>query len=109
MKPGCLAHRLVVVALRAHALTLRGPHPGALGSADGEPPEDVAAGAVLVVADHVGSVLVESAAGRDRHQLHAAAHAEHRQADLVRRGQQRELPGVAVLAPPGRRGCGSSP
>ena len=42
------------------------------------------AGRVLVVADPVGHVLLEQATGRDRHDLHAAADAEHRQVELAR-------------------------
>ena len=63
--------------------------------------ERVAAGAVLLVADHVGRVLVERAAGVHGHQLHAAADPQHRQPDGVGGVEQRHLPGVAVRPPAG--------
>ena len=70
---------------------------------EGEPlrpaAERVAAGGVLVVADHVGGVLVEGSSGGDRHQLHAAAHSQDGETDLGRRREEGDLPGVAVLAP----------
>ena len=54
------------------------------------------------MADQVGHVLVERAAGVHGHHLHAAADAEHRQAARLGGVEQRELPGVAVGAPAGR-------
>ena len=102
-----LAHRLVVVAADArHRLAAR-PRPRGSPAAVRtlSRAERVAAGAVLVVADHVGRVLVERAAGGDRHQLHAPAHAQGR-AGRPRPAavEQGDLPGVAVLAPAGGRG-----
>ena len=61
----------------------------------------VAPGAVALVPDQVGGVLVEHAAGVHRHDLHPAAHPEHRQAGRLGGVEQRELPGVAVGAPLG--------
>ena len=51
------------------------------------------------MADEVGGVLVQGAAGVHRHQLHPTADAQHRQTGLVGGGQQRELPGVAIGLP----------
>ena len=55
-------------------------------------------GAVAIMADDVGQVLHERRAGRDGHDLHAAADAEHRHPPLPRGTGERELPGVAVVS-----------
>ena len=65
-------------------------------------PELVPAGAVLLVVDQVGRVLVQVPAGVHGHQLHAAADAEHRQAGGRRGVEQRDLPRVPVGAPADR-------
>ncbi len=65
-------------------------------------PYSGAAGAVRLVVDEVGHVLVEDAARVHRHHLHAAAHAQHRQLRRVGSHEQGQLPGVAVGAPVAR-------
>ena len=52
--------------------------------------------AVVLVADDVGHVLDQRAAGGDVHHLHAAADAEQRQVALERAAAERHLEGVAL-------------
>ena len=60
--------------------------------------------AVLVVAEHVGQVLVQRAAVGDVEQLHAAADAEHGDVVLAGGARERQLEGVAAgLLVGGRR------
>ena len=65
--------------------------------------------AVLVVAVALGQVLVERAAARDVHHLHAAADAEQRQVALQRAARQGELEGVALGTVPIVSGWRSAP
>ena len=53
-------------------------------------------GPVVVVAEHVGQVLVQPAAVRDGHQLHAPADREQGQVGVERGAQQHQLRGVAL-------------
>jgi hypothetical protein len=52
--------------------------------------------AVLLVAEQLGQMLVQRAAARDVHDLHAAADPEHRQVALQRAAHERDLEAVAL-------------
>ena len=69
---------------------------------DAVQPVDARLRPVPLVADDVGQVLLQRAAGDHREHLHAAADAEHRQVAVQRRPHQRHLGGVAVRPQPGR-------
>src|SRR5262249_1586682 len=58
---------------------------------------------VVVVAEYVGQVLVQLAAVRHRHQLHATADAQDRQAGGDRRAEEQHLGLVAYGLDPGGR------
>ena len=75
-------------------------------SASSNVPSDTA---VVVVAVAVGQVLLERAAARDVHHLHAAADAEQRQVALERAARQGELERVALGHEPLRLRVGLGP
>ena len=54
---------------------------------------------VSFVPDAVGQVLLERASSAYGHDLHPAADPQHRETPGLRRVEQRDLPGVAVVAP----------
>ena len=107
VKPGWLAHRLVVVAADTCSVADEAGH-GARHVGHVDVAEAVAAGRVLLVADDVGQVLVERAAGVHGHHLHAPADPQHRQA---RRRPRRAAPAPTRRGRRGQptvRGCGSA-
>jgi len=79
-----LADRLVVVAVDGEPWTEQSRHASAGRRDDLHGPELVSAGAVPLVIDQVGDVLVEAAPGVYGQHLHAATHAEHGESGRVR-------------------------
>ena len=62
-----------------------------------------------LVADQVGRVLVEGAAGVDGHHLHAPADAEHRQPAASAASSSASSQASRSGRQPAVRGCGSAP
>src|SRR5690349_5091658 len=69
---------LVVIAVDLHIVAHQRRDPAAFGEACGLAAVDARRGPVLLVAEHIGQVLVQPATRGHNQQLHAPAHAEHR-------------------------------